>query len=165
MRLISTMLLCLLIVGGTWIYLDIDKSFKREAVEKLYAQATGKTTVSIQRTFECFGDAAYQEPAIRVKFAGEDVFQDPSDVLSPATPIEFELKGVEVLENTLTVSANATSPDAFGDVAPALRAMVVRVFHDDHLVAEKMFHADANAISLDGDVTFNIPESHDEHTH
>lgn len=165
MRLISTVLLCLLIVGGTWIYLGIDNSFKREAAEKLYDKAAGKTTVSIERTFECYGNADFNEAAIQVKFAGEDVFVDESNVLSPSTPIEFELKDVEVLENTITVSANATSPDSFGDSVPPLRAMVVKVMHDRRLVAEQMFHIDSNAFSVGGDVNFTVPELNKKQGH
>ncbi len=166
MRLISTLLLCLLIVGGTWTYLNIDKEFKREAAEVLYDKASGITLVSIDRTFECFGNPDFEEPAIRVRFGGEDVFLDQSESIKPEKSVEFELEGVEELENTLTVFANATSPESFGDDAPPLRAMVVRVHYDDRLIAEQFFHAEASEISLGGDVNFSIPSTKEEdHDH
>ena len=167
MRLISTIILCLVILGGTWAYIQFDESVKREANEVLYAIAEGKTTVSIDRTFECFGSKAFNEPAIKVNFGGEDIFVDEADSILPAQPIEFELADVEELQNTLTVYANATSPDSFGDDAPPLRAMVVKIKYDDNVIAEKMFHADSEAISLGGDITFAIPakDSHDGHAH
>ena len=167
MRLISTIILCLVILGGTWAYIQFDESVKREANEVLYANAEGKTTVSIDRTFECFGSKAFNEPAIKVTFGGEDIFVDEADSILPAQPIEFELEDVEELQNTLTVYANATSPDSFGDDAPPLRAMVVKIKYDDDVIAEKMFHADSEAIFLGGDITFAIPakDSHDGHAH
>lgn len=165
MRLLSTVILCLLIVGGTWIYLDIDKQFKQEAAEVLYAKATGTTLVSIERTFECFGNPDFREPAIRVQFGGEDVFLNESESIAADETVEFELLDVEELENTLTVFANATSPDSFGDDAPPLRAMLVRVHYEDQVIAEKVFHADESAISLGGDVNFQIPASEKDHDH
>ena len=167
MRLISTIILCLVILGGTWAYIQFDESVKREANEVLYAIAEGKTTVSIDRTFECFGSKAFNEPAIKVTFGGEDIFVDEADSILPAQPIEFELADVEELQNTLTVYANATSPDSFGDDAPPLRAMVVKIKYDDDVIAEKMFHADSEAIFLGGDITFATPakDSHDGHAH
>lgn len=167
MRLISTILLCLLIVGGTWTYIQFDKGIKREAQDVLYAKAEGKTTVSIDRTFECFGSKDFHEPAIKVTFGGKDIFVNEADSILPAEPIEFELHDVEQLENTLTVFANATSPDSFGDDAPPLRAMMVKVMYDDDVVAEKVFHADSEAISLGGDISFAIPtdDPHDGHVH
>lgn len=163
MRLIFTFILCLLIVGGTWIYIQLDNNIKREAQEVLYAKAEGKTTVSIDRTFECFGNSDFKEPAIKVTFGGEDVLVNEADSIPPTAPIKFELENVEQLENTLTVFANATSPDSFGDDAPPLRAMVVKVMYDEDVIAEKVFHADSEAISLGGDITFAIPadDSHD----
>jgi len=167
MRLISTLLLCLLIVGGTWTYIQFDNGIKRAAQEVLYAKAEGKTTVSIDRTFECFGSKDFHEPAIKVTFGGKDVFVDEADSILPTESVEFELEGVEELENTLTIFANATSPDSFGDDALPLRAMVVKVKYDDDVIAEKMFHADSEALSLGGDITFSIPaaDSHDGHAH
>ena len=167
MHLISTVLLCLLIIGGTWAYVRYDNGIKRAANEVLYAKAQGKTTVSIDRTFECFGNKKFKEPAIKATFGGKDVFVNDSDSIPPARPVEFELEDVEELQNTLTIYANATSPDSFGDVAPPLRAMIVRVKYDDDVIAEKVFHADSEAIDLGGDITFAIPadESHDGHAH
>ena len=167
MRLISTIILCLVIVGGTWAYIQFDEAVKREADEVHYAKAEGKTTVSIDRTFECFGSKDFNEPAIKVTFGGDDVFVNEADSIPPAESIEFELENVEQLGNTLTIFANATSPDSFGGDAPPLRAMVVKVKYDDDVVAEKVFHADSEAISLGGDITFTIPsdDSHDGHAH
>lgn len=165
MRLISTVLLCLLIIGGTWIYTRIDSNFKRDAVEVLYADASGITSVTIERSFECFGDPDFKEPAIRVRFQGQDAFTDGSKVLAPETPIEFELEGVEVLGNVITVSANVISPDSFGDAPAGLRAMLVKVHYDKKLIAEEMFYADGTGISIDGEVTFQIPQTEDDHGH
>ena len=166
MRLLSTVLLCVFLVGGTWIYLNVDKQIKKEAAEVLYAKASGITMVSIERTFQCYGDKDFDEPAIKVRFGGEDVYLNESDSVAANEPIEFELEGVEELENTITVTANATDPDSFGDDAVPLRAMVVRISYSDKLVAEEFFHADGSAISLNGDVTFRIPEEEkDDHAH
>jgi len=166
MRLISTLLICLFLVGGTWIYLGIDSRIKKEAAEVLYAKASGKTTVSIERTFACFGDEEFGEPAIVVKFGGQKVYVNAAGTIKPTEQVEFELSDVEELENTITVTANATDPDSFGDDVPPLRAMIVRVNYSDKLVAEQIFHADASAISLSGDVTFQIPEEEEDgHTH
>ena len=165
MRLIATVLLCLLIIGGTWIYTSIDNAFKREAAQVLYPEASGETRVSIERTFECYGDATFEEPAIQVHFQGEDVFVDQSEVLSSSTPIEFELQRVEVLENSFSVSANVVSPDSFGDSETALRAMLVKVHHNEKLIAEKMFHADGAAISIVGEVGFSIPQPASQNGH
>lgn len=167
MRLISTVLLCLLIVGGAWAYIRYDNSIKRAAKEVLYAKAEGKTTITIDRTFQCFGSKDFHEPAIKATFGGMDVFVNESDSIPPSEAVEFELEGVEELQNTLTVFANATSPDSFGDDAPPLRAMVVKVKYDDDVIAEKVFHAGSEAISLGGDVTFAIPsdKSHEGHAH
>lgn len=165
MRLVSTLILCLLIVGGTWTYVQVDNGIKQTANEVHYAKAGGKTIVSIDRTFECFGSKDFQEPAIKVTFGGEDVFLNEADSILPSEPVEFELEGVEQLENTVTIFANATSPDSFGDDAPPLRAMLVTIRYDDNVVAEKLFHADENAISLGGDVTFAIAADDSDHGH
>ena len=167
MRLLATFVLCLVIVGGTWSYIQFDNSIKQAANKVLYAQAEGKTTVTIDRTFECFGSKDFDEPAIKATFGGKDVFLNEADSIAPAEPVEFELEDVEQLENTLTIFANATSPDSFGDDAPPLRAMVVTIKYDDDIVAEKIFHAGSEAISLGGDVTFAIPtdDTHDGHAH
>ena len=166
MRLISTVLLCLFILGGTWIYTGIDNAFKREAAKVLYPQASGKTIVSIDRTFDCFGDATFEEPAMVVKFGDKEVFVDKSDVLESSTPIEFELEDVEVLANSFTVSANVVSPDSFGDSQTALRAMLVKVHHNEKLVTEEIFHVDGSAISISSEVSFSIPQpTQDGHDH
>ncbi|QEG21248.1 hypothetical protein [Mariniblastus fucicola] len=167
MRLVLTVVLCLLIIGGTWTYISIDSGIKKAASEVLYTQASGKTIVSIDRTFECFGNADFEEPAIKVTFGGEDVFLDQSESIPPEQSVQFELENVEQLDNTLTVFANAVSPDSFGDDAPPLRAMLVQISYDDQVVAEKMFHADSLAVSLGGDVSFSIPasDSHEGHGH
>jgi hypothetical protein len=167
MRLLSTIILCILIVGGTWTYLEFDEGIKREAAKVLYAKATGTTTVEIERTFECFGDSLFGEPALKVTFGGKDVLVNSSKVIPTSEPIQFELNDVEESQNSLTVYANATSPDSFGEDAPRLRAMLVRIMYDNRLVASKVFHADSNAISLGGDVAFEIPatDKTEDHQH
>lgn len=162
MRLLLTAILGLLILGGTWAYIRLDNSIKREASQVLYAKAEGKTTVQIDRTFECFGDPDFDEPAISVMFGGNNVFASESESIPPDQPIEFELAEVEQEGNTLTVFANAESPDSFGDDGPPLRAMLVRVFYDDELLAEEMFHADGSSISLGGDISFEVPGAEKE---
>lgn len=167
MRLLSTIVLCILIVGGTWAYVEIDNGIKRDASSVNYAKAEGVTKVVIVRTFECFDNSSFGEPALKVTLGGEDVLVNKSETISPDELIEFELDNVEQLENSLTVYANATSPDSFGGDAPPLRAMLVTVTYDNNIVAEKIFHADANAISLGGDVVFSVPASdaHEGHSH
>ena len=166
MRLLLTAILGLLILGGTGAYIRLDNSIKREASEVLYARAEGKTTVQIDRTFECFGDPDFDEPAISVMFGGQEVFVNESESIPPEQLIEFELAEVEQESNTLTVFANAESPDSFGDEGPSLRAMLVRVFYDSDLIAERMFHADDSSPSLGGDISFETPVTPSEsHTH
>ncbi len=165
MRLLFTIILCVLIIGGTWAYVDFDNGIRYASSDIDYGEAEGKTIVQIDRTFECFGDADFEEPAIKVSFGGKNVFLNEANSIPSDEPIEFELANVENQKNTLTVFANAISPDSFGDDGPALRAMVVRVKYDDDVIAEKVFHADGSAPSLGGDVSFEIPalDSHDSH--
>jgi hypothetical protein len=165
MRLVSTILLCLLLVGGTWIYLNIDSQIKIEAAEVHYKKASGKAIVSITRTFECFGDEQFHEPAIHATFGSEVVYSNESTLIPASEPVEFELEGVEELENSINVTANATDPNSFGDDAPPLRAMVVKVTYNDKPVAEEIFYGDANAIAISGDVAFKIPREDDGHDH
>jgi hypothetical protein len=167
MRLVSTIILCLLIIGGTWAYIDFDNGIKFAASDIEYGEATGTTTIQIERTFECFGNADFEEPAIKVTFGGNDVFLNESESILPEERIEFELANVENEKNAVTVYANATSPDSFGDDGPALRAMVVRVRYDDDVIAEKVFHANGSEPSLGGDVSFEIPvpDAKDDHDH
>ena len=166
MRLLSTIVLCVFLVGGTWIYLNIDKQIKIEAAEVLYAKASGKTIVTVDRTFECFGDEQFHEPAIQVKFGSEVVYSNESASIPPGERIEFELKDVEELENSINVTANATDPNSFGDDSPPLRAMVVKVAYNEKLIAEEVFYADGSSIAISGDVKFQIPKEEDDgHNH
>ena len=167
MRLLFTIILCTLIIGGTWAYIDFDNGIRFAASEVNYGKAEGKTTIEVDRTFECFGNAEFEEPAIKVSFGGKVVFLNDADSVAADEPIAFELLDVENELNTLTVFANPISPDSFGDDGPALRAMLARVKYDGVVIAEKLFHADGSASSLGGDITFEIPasKSHDEHDH
>lgn len=162
MRVILTAALWFLILGGTWAYVQLDNGIKREASIIDFASASGITKVQIDRTFDCFGDAEFGEPAIKVTFGGKDVFLDESVSVPADKSIEFELDEVEQQRNTLTVYANALSPDSFGDDGPTMRAMVVRILHNDALIAEKIFHADGSEPSLGGDVSFEVVAAKDD---
>lgn len=167
MRLLFTIILSVLIIGGTWAYIDFDNRIKFDASDIDYGEAEGKTTIHIDRTFECFGDADFEEPAIKVTFGGNEVYLNEADSIPANERIEFELTNVENEKNALTVFANATSPDSFSDDSTALRAMVVRVRYDDDVIAEKVFHASGSEPSLGGDVSFEIPtpDAKDDHDH
>ena len=162
MRLILTAALWFLILGGTWTYVQMDNGIKREASIIEFASATGITKVQIDRTFDCFGDAEFGEPAIKVTFGGKDVFLDESASVPADKSFEFELDEVEQQRNTLTVYANALSPDSFGEDGPAMRAMVVRVLHDDALIAERIFYDNGSEPSLGGDVSFEVVTGKDD---
>ena len=89
MRLLSTIILCTLIIGGTWAYIDFDKGIRFAASEVDYGKAERKTMVKIDRTFECFGNADFEQPAITVTFGGKTVFLNESDSVPITEPVEF----------------------------------------------------------------------------
>ncbi len=157
MRLLATIVLSIIILGGTWLFIDIDSNVRRKPPEVEFASAAAETTIRIVRNFDCQGNADFREDAIKVSFGGNVAYNSQKDLLPAAEPIEFSLEGVEVGRNSFTVFANPAVADDFGDSGPALKAMLVKVLYGGREIAREVFASDDEFdATVGGEVPFFI---------
>jgi hypothetical protein len=167
MRPIYTIILTLLLIGGTYAYIQFAESVRRPPNESFYKTAEGVVSVEIRRSFDCFANPDFEIDAIKVDFKNETIMRIQNDLPATEELVIDSLAGVEEGENEITVFGNSESEDAFlsDEPAPSLRALLVRVLYDDNVVAERQFFAESNETWVGGSVGFKVPDSAAEANH
>jgi len=166
MRLLATIVLSIVLLGGTWLFVDIDSKIKRKPPEATFATASAETTIQIVRNFDCEGNADFGDDAIKASFVGKAVYKNEAAIVAADEPISFVLQGVEVGKNSITVFANAAISDDFGDSGPKLKSMLVKVLYDNRELTREVFASDDDFnMTVGGEVSFFIEGSREVHDH
>jgi len=161
MRSIYTLLIAILLIGGTYAYIQFAESVRRPPSEITFKQAAGITSVEIRRSFDCFANPDFDVDAVKIEFNGQAILSFTEDLPASEELIIESLAGVEEGENEIIVYGNSESADAFlsEETAPTLLALMVRVKFDDDVIAEKQFVSEANESWVGGMVSFKVPKT------
>ena len=168
MRLLATIVLSILLLGGTWLFIEFDSRAKPKPSNVTHADALAKTTIEIVRNFDCAGNADFKEDAIRVTLVEDIAFSSQAEKLAATEPVNFPLKGVKQGKNSITVFGNIAPADDFGDAGPTLNTMLVKVMYDSKEIAREVFASDDDFDStIGGEVSFFIQPvaADDDHAH
>ena len=167
MRLLATIVLTILLLGGTWLFVDFDSRVKPKASNVEYADALAETSIEIVRNFDLAGDADFGEEPLVVTLVSKVPVPNMNETLKADKLIEIPLDGVKEGKNSVTVFANVAPPDDFGDSGTTLNTMLVKVLYDNNEIARGVFASDDDFDStLGGEVSFFIQASTDKgHAH
>lgn len=160
LRPILAILITAGLLFGTYSYLSFANSVRREPVELQVDYSSGDFSVKIERTFDCAGDPIFGTESLKVLFKGEKVFAKLESLPAGESVVVEDIRGVEVGENELFVSANMASATS------GLGAIKVVVFRNDIPVAEKLITSEPGLTAVGGPIVFTIPgEKAEEHKH
>lgn len=167
MRLLATIVLSILLLGGTWLFVDIDNRVKRKPSDVTSADANAKTTIEIVRNFNCSGNADFKEDALKVTFVDAVAYRSSQETLAASEQIRFDLDGVKEGKNSVAVFANIAPSDDFGDSGPTLNTMLVKVLYDEKEISRGVFASDDDFDpTIGGEVSFFVQGSSDDgHAH
>ncbi len=166
MRLFATILIAVLIIGGTWMFVNVESNIKRQASTVVFHEAKAKTSIEILRSFDCKSNVDFDQFALSVKFEGNVIHQNREPKLPASTTVAFDLDEVKEGKNSISVYANVAQERGFGDSAPTLKTMLIKVLYDSKEISREVFVSDDDFSRIGGDVLFFVPFSdHQGHAH
>jgi len=157
MRILLSVLITFILLYGTSVYTQFADRIRADAVTWQPTYSAGKYSIEIDRTFECVPDDLFEEPALTVRFRGEEIFRSDGRIPVDQVIRIDDIQNVEVNHNDLNFTAYL-APDLTG-----LAAMRIRVFRDNAKVQEATITDTADLGSISGSVSFFVDESPHDH--
>lgn len=162
MRPILACLITVVLVGGVYGYLRFADSVRHPPIEINVDYAEGEYSLEIERTFVCEGDPILGTESLKVLFKGDTVFARNESIPTSETIEIRPLKGVEIGENEIYVSATMS------ELAQGFGVLRVTIKRNDVLILEKMLPSVPGLLDVSGPIVFEIHapnEPTDEHQH
>ena len=157
MRILLSLLIVFCLLYGTSVYTQFADRVRASAVTWQPTYSAGKYSIEIDRSFDCVPDDLFEEPALSVRFRGNEIYR--SDGAIPAAQIVRieDIQNVEINHNDFIFTAYLDS-DLQG-----LAAMRIRVFRDNAKIHESTIADTADLGSVSGSISVFVEESPHEH--
>ena len=161
MRIFLSLLITFCLLYGTSLYTQLADRVRATAVTWEPTYSVGKYSIEIDRTFECVPDDLFDEPALSIRFRGQEIYRSGGSVPTDQLVRVDDVQNVEVNDNDFNVTAYL-APDLKG-----LAVMRIRVFQDNAKIQEATIADTAELGSISGSVSFFVDETphqfEDEH--
>lgn len=157
MRILLSLLITFCLLYGTFVYTRFADHVRADAVTWQPTYSAGKYSIEIDRSFDCVPDDLFEEPALSVRFRGNEIYRSEERVPSAQAVRIEDIQDVEINKNDFNVAAYL-DPEMEG-----LAAMRIRVFRDNATIHESTITDTAELGSVSGTVSFFVEESPHEH--
>lgn len=157
MRILLSLLITFCLLYGTFVYTQFADRVRADAVTWQPTYSAGKYSIEIDRSFDCVPDDLFEEPALSVRFRGEEIFRSEGEVPTEQVVRIEDIQDVEVLNNDFNVTAYPAQN------VSGLAAMRIRVFRDNAQIHESTITDTADLGSISGSVSFYVEEAPHEH--
>jgi len=157
MRILLSLLITFCLLYGTSVYTRFADRVRADAITWQPTYSAGKYSIEIDRTFDCVPDDLFEEPALSIRFRGNEIYRSDGRIPADQVVRVEDIQDVEVNHNDFNFTAYL-DPDLQG-----LVAMRVRVFRDNATIHESTITDLADLGSVSGSVSVFVEEAPHEH--
>lgn len=171
MRPFITVVIATLLLSGIFVYTRFADRVRPERVDYVADFSEFRYSVRLNRTFDCAGNSEFGLNSSLTILFKEATVLERTDAIKAAEPIQVELPGVEIGNNSIFVEAQLPSQlDAFADpgfdsFSTRSHAMQIEVLREGNVIKEQTFWIEPGLNSVSGSVHFEIKEAPKETAH